>query len=101
MNDAVNEDFKDVVLDDYPVIFDSDQLSRSIIKFETMPYNCLIVQNKEGILEGILPIKDLFNISNIKTTVKKEMMKMPFLKSFEINNMTELSIEKNIDLLPC
>ncbi|MHA1984936.1 MAG: CBS domain-containing protein, partial [Candidatus Hodarchaeales archaeon] len=41
-----------------------------------------------------------FKISNIKTPIKKETIKFPYLKSPTLHDLAELFVDKNVDLIP-
>ena len=84
----------------YPLLKDTDLLTKSIISFETQPYNCIIIQDEKNHFLGLLTLDTLITSSNLKSSIKKEITKIPILNSLNLNEIIRLFIEKGIDLIP-
>lgn len=88
------------VIMNYPVLKDTDTLVKSIANFESFPYNCIIIRDEKEHFQGLLTIDKLINSSNLKSSIKKEITKIPFLNLFNPIEIVKLFIEKNVDLIP-
>ncbi|MHA2364708.1 MAG: CBS domain-containing protein [Candidatus Hodarchaeales archaeon] len=93
-------DITSLTVKNYNEILPSGSISMVINRLEENNYQCILVIDRKKHVLGILTLEKILRTSNLLSSAKKSMIDIPRLRKPSLDLLTQIYINKHIDLIP-